>query len=62
MSHIQWAFWTFLMMPYEKIDTDQGVEDCLAFYMEYGYARIQLYFKALPVLFPEIQTRLHPKL
>jgi hypothetical protein len=34
MSHLQWAFWSLIMMPIEDL------EKCEAFYMEYAVARL----------------------
>lgn len=52
LSHLQWAFWALLMMPYDKANTKEGVEECLSFYMEYAYARAKLYVEMRPIIMP----------
>lgn len=43
MSHLQWAFWTMIMMPVDDL------QKCQDFYLEYGLTRLQMYFKQRPI-------------
>lgn len=44
MAHMQWAFWSLLMMPIENI------EKCMEFYFEYAKTRMELYFEHMKLL------------
>ena len=48
LGHLHWAFWSLIMMP--SCDTAEGVEKSLKFYLEYAYARTQLYYKLKPIM------------
>jgi hypothetical protein len=41
------------MIPYEKVDSAEGVEECLKFYLEYAHLRLNLYKQLHDVLFPD---------
>ena len=43
MAHWQWSFWAFLIMPYKRFNTAEGIEECLNFYLEFAYSRMQLH-------------------
>ncbi|TNV72765.1 hypothetical protein FGO68_gene10596 [Halteria grandinella] len=58
MSHIQWVFWCFIMMPHERLNTEEGANKCLEFHMEYAYQRMQLYFKVRNIILPSLAHRL----
>ena len=43
LQHIHWSFWGMIMIPYDKVETTDGVNACLKFYLEYAYARLHMY-------------------
>ena len=54
MSHLQWAFWSLIMMPVDDL------MKCQEFYMEYGLCRLELYVRQRP-LFLGNETKLVEK-
>lgn len=58
MSHFQWAFWCFIMMPHDKLDTEQGVQDCIKFYLKYARQRMEMYVMARNTIWKENPSKL----
>ena len=59
LTHIHWAFWAMIMIPYDHVDSAEGVDECLKFYLEYAHLRLYLYKEVHEVLFPDGRFKLN---
>jgi hypothetical protein len=48
-----------IMIPYDKVDSAEGVDECLKFYLEYAHLRLHLYKEVHEILFPDGRFKLN---